>query len=145
MVAPPPARAVLVMNASPGSTLAPFAPGKTATGTGSVTATDDTPSWTLQDQDHGSGGGKRLAAATGCARSDAILANPLQVSVTSPLPGVTSAGQISLGSANKTVATGTGQVLTGAVLTTNYTQVIPLSEAMLTGCVYAITVTYTLQ
>lgn len=145
LAAPPPADSALLLSAGPGSTLSPFAPGKTATGSGSVTVTDDNPSWTLQAEDQGTGGGRMVAAAAGCTGSDAILADPLQVSVTSPLTGITSAGPISLSSSNQTVVSSSNPTLTAAALSTNYAQVIPLSEAMLTGCVYQITVTYTLQ
>jgi len=36
-------------------------------------------------------------------------------------------------------------MLTPTVLNANYTQVVPAGQALLTGCVYTITVTYTLQ
>jgi len=86
-----------------------------------------------------------IASAGGCSGSDHKLTNPLQVSVTSPLGGVTSAGAITLGSSNQTVASASNQPLTAAVLTTNYSQTLPGTQVMLTGCVYTITVTYTLQ
>jgi hypothetical protein len=36
-------------------------------------------------------------------------------------------------------------MLTPTALNTAYTQVIPAAQTLLTGCVYTITVTYTLQ
>jgi len=110
-----------------------------------VTTTDSNPSWSLQAQDLGTGAGKMVAGSSGCAGSDAALADPLQVSVTSPLGGVTSAGQIVLSATNQTVASASNQTLASDVFTTNYSQVIPPTETMLVGCVYSITVTYTLQ
>jgi hypothetical protein len=145
LVAAQPAEALISLTAGPGTALAPFGPDKTATGTGALTATDTNPSWTLQVEDQGAGAGKMVAAAAGCTGSDAMLANPLLVSVTSSLGGVSSSGQVSLSASNQTVASATSQTLAAATLTTNYTQVIPATEAMLAGCLYNITVTYTLQ
>ncbi len=123
-----------------------FSPGNTATATGALTATDTNSSWTLQVQDTAaSNAGKMKAAATGCTGSDAALANPLAVDVTSPLGAVTSAGSVSISGTNQTVASATAQPLAANVLTTNYSQTIPSSQVMLTGCVYSLTATYTLQ
>ncbi len=100
----------------------------------------------MQAEDQESGQGRMVAGATGCTGGDSKLKNPLQVSVTSALSGVSSAGQIALGSTNQTVASASNQaLLTPAVLATSYTQVIPSDEVMLTGCVYAMTVTSTLR
>jgi len=134
------------LTAGPLVALTNFAPGHTATGTGALTATTLLqPSWTLQAQDTGSGAGHMVAASTGCAGSDATLANPLQVKVTSGLGSVNSPGTISLSAANQTVASASSQILNADTLTTAYSQVIPANEQMRTGCVYSITVTYTLQ
>ncbi len=112
----------------------------------SVTTDATTASWTLQAKDQGAAGGKMVAAASGCTGSDSTLRNLLQLSVTTTAPGVTSAGMVSLSSTNQTIATATNQTpLSTAILTTNYSQVIPLSELMRTGCAYTITVTYTVQ
>lgn len=123
-----------------------FAPGNTATALGALAATDTNPSWTLQVEDTGSGAGK-MVAATGptCTGSDPTMADPLQVSVTSALGGVTSAGTVSISNTNQAVASATDQLLAANVLTTNYSQTIPSSESMLSGCVYTLTATYTLQ
>ncbi len=123
-----------------------FSPGNTATASGALTATDTNSSWTLQVKDTASSNaGKMAAAAVGCSGSDANLANPLQVTVSSPLGGVTSAGAVSISGTNQTAASATSQLLAANVLTTNYSQTIPSSEVMLTGCVYSLTATYTLQ
>ena len=123
-----------------------FQPGQTASASGALTATDTSPGWTLQVQDLGTGGGKMVAATgTTCTGSDATLADPLAVTVTSPLAGVTSAGQKSISATNVAVASATAQLLSSSVLTTHYQQIIPASEVMLTGCVYSLTATYTLQ
>jgi hypothetical protein len=145
LVAAPRADAVLLLSAGPGAALAPFGAGKTATAAGSLTATDTTGSWTLTAKDLGTGAGKLVAGAGGCSGSDATLANPLQVSVTSSLGGFNSTGAISLSGVDQTVASATSQTLMGDTFTTNYTQVIPSTEKMLTGCAYTVTVTYTLQ
>jgi ribosomal protein L11 methylase PrmA len=145
LVAAPRADAVLLLSAGPGAALSPFGVGKTATATGSLTATDTSGGWTLTAKDLGTGAGKLVAGAAGCSGSDATLANPLQLSVTSSLAGFNSAGAISLNGGDQTVASATSQTLTGDTFTTNYTQAIPSTEKMLTGCGYTITVTYTLQ
>ena len=85
------------------------------------------------------------AAAVGCSGSDSSLANPLSVRVSSPLGGVTSAGAVSISGTDTTVASATNQLLAANVLTTNYSQVIPSTEVMATGCIYTMTATYTLQ
>jgi hypothetical protein len=135
----------MLLSAGPGAALSPFQLGHTATAAGSLTATDTSGSWTLSAKDLGTGAGKMVAGAVGCSGSDPTLANSLQVAVTSSLGGVNSAGTVSLGSGDQTVASATSQTLTNDSFTTNYTQVIPSTAKMLTGCVYAITVTYTLQ
>jgi hypothetical protein len=85
------------------------------------------------------------AAPLGCTGSDAQLANPLDVTVNSLVPGVTSAGSKSISGTAQTVASSTSALLAANLLTTNYSQVIPSSEIMLAGCVYTMTATYTLQ
>ena len=123
-----------------------FSPGNTATASGLLTATDTSPSWTLQVKDTASSNaGKMAAAATACSGSDANLGNPLQVNVTSPLGGVTSAGAVSISGTNQTVASATNQLLAANALTTNYSQTISSSQVMVAGCVYSLTATYTLQ
>jgi hypothetical protein len=124
-----------------------FMPGQTASASSVLTATDTNPSWTLQVQDAGTGQGK-MVAATGatCTGSDATLANPLAVMVNDPLlTGVVSSGQVSLSGSNQNVATATNQLLASAAFTTSYSQTIPASEVMATGCLYSLTATYTLQ
>jgi hypothetical protein len=137
----------LSLTAGTGAVLATnFSPGNTASSTGLLTATDTNSSWTLQVKDTASSNaGKMKAAAVGCTGSDAALANPLSVNVTSPLGGVTSAGSVSISGSNQTVASASAQPLAANLLTTNYSQTIPSSEVMLTGCVYSLTATYTLQ
>jgi hypothetical protein len=145
LIAAPPANALISLTPGTVSALTPFGPGKTATASGNLTATDTSTTWTLQAQDTGTGAGKMVSSAAGCTGSDAKLTNPLQVSVTGTLGGVNSAGTISLGASNQTVASSNTAALAATVFTANYTQVIPTSQTMLTGCAYSITVTYTLQ
>ena len=129
-----------------GAVLSPFAPGQTGTGTGSLIATDTSPSWTLSVKDTAaSNAGHMAAGATGCTGSDPSLTNALGVSVTSALGGVNSAGQKSVSGTDQAVASATNQLLAANVLTTNYQQVIPSTQVMITGCIYSLTATYTLQ
>jgi hypothetical protein len=140
-----PAEGAITVSAS-GASLSNFGPGQTATGSGALTVTDDNPGWTLQAEDQGTGAGKMVAAASGCSGSDPILADPLGLAVTSQLAGVTPAPAVTLGSSNQTVASASNQaLLTPTILTTHYTQVIPLTEPMRVACSYTIAVTYTLQ
>jgi hypothetical protein len=136
---------LVLLSPGPGAALSPFGIGTTGTATGSLTATDTSGSWTLTAKDQGSGAGKMVASVAGCSGSDPTLANPLQVSVTSGLGGVSSPGTISLSGGDQTVASASNQTLTNNMLITHYTEVIPSTQKMLTGCVYTITVTYTLQ
>jgi hypothetical protein len=123
-----------------------FAPGQTATTAGLLTVTDTNPSWNLAVQDSGTGGGKMIATTGAtCTGSDAQLTNPLQVTVSSPLGGVTSAGQKSISGSGVTVASATNQLLAANALTTSYSQTIPSGQTMLAGCLYSLTATYTLQ
>jgi hypothetical protein len=139
------AEGAITVSAS-GASLSNFEPGQTATGSGALTVTDNNPGWTLQAQDQGTGAGKMVAAASGCSGSDPLLADPLQLSVTSQLAGVASPPPVTLSPSNQTVASASSQpLLTPTMLTTHYTQVIPLTEPMRVACSYTITVTYTLQ
>jgi hypothetical protein len=140
----------LSLTAGAGAVLNPtqFAPGNTATGTGALIAVDTNPAWHLQVEDQAATNPGKMAAATGatCAGSDANLANPLQVSVTSALPGVVPDPAVSLSGSNQEVASASSQLLDAAdAFVTHYSQVIPTSEVMLSGCVYSLTATYTLQ
>jgi hypothetical protein len=141
-----PASALISLAAGPGAMFTSFSPAHTATATGALTATDTSGAWTLQVQDNGSVGGHMVAAATGCGGSDSQLANALTVNVTSGLgANFISSGVTTISGSPATVAYATAQVLTASVLTTNYSQLIPATEVMLTGCVYTLTATYTLQ
>lgn len=144
MAAAPPASALISLTAGPAATLSPFSTGQTGTGQSSLTATDTSGSWTLQAADQGAGAGAMVASPTGCTNSAPQLAKPLQVSISTGLSGV-STTTINLSASNQIVASASSVPLTAAVLTTNYTQVIPADQALLTGCVYTISVTYTLQ
>lgn len=144
--APPPAGAVLSISVVSPVTLSNFGQGQTATGSGDIAITNGTgSSWTLQAQDQGSGAGQMVSSVAGCTGSDSLLQNALEVSISTSASGV-SPGSVTLSGSPQNVATATGQApLAAASLTANYTQVIPMSEVMLTGCVYSLTVTYTVQ
>lgn len=138
----------LSLTAGTGAVLDPthFQPGDTATGTGALTAIDTSPNWTMTVKDTAaSNAGKLQAAALGCSGSDPFIGNPLQVSVSSPLSGVTSAGTVSLSGTDQTVASASNVLLGSAVFTTNYSQAIPSTQTMAAGCLYSLTATYTLQ
>jgi hypothetical protein len=137
--AAPPASA-LSLTIGTSATFSNFRPGQTATGSGSLLATA-LPPWTLTVADLGSGAGHMVRAATGCTDSDPQLTNALTVTVTG---SGTSAGAKAIGATATTVASG-GNILVATVLNTNYSQVIPPSQTMRTGCVYSLTATYTLQ
>jgi hypothetical protein len=125
-----------------------YSPGSTATSTGVLTATTTNPSWTLSVQDNGAGAGHMVSANPAlCSGSDAQVTNSLQVAVTAPgsLGGFQSAGTKTISGSAVTVASASAQLLAASVLTTNYSQVIPASQAMLAGCPYSLTATYTLQ
>src|SRR5437588_5358635 len=128
-----PAAALIALNAGSGATFTNFAPAHTATATGSLTATDTSASWTLQVQDTGTGAGHMVAGATGCSGSDPQLSDALTVNVTSPLGGFISNGTVTLSATNQTVAHATIQLLVANVFTTNYSQLIPATQVMLTG------------
>jgi hypothetical protein len=130
-----------------GASLSNFAPGSTAAGTSTLTATDTDPGgWSLQAQDLGSGSGTMVASAAGCTGSSATLGDPLQLSISGTLSGVNYASAANLTGTNRTVASATNAPMaTPTNFTANYSQPIPASQVLRTGCVYTITVTYTLQ
>lgn len=123
-----------------------FQPGSTAATTGLITLTDTNPSWTLSVHDEATGDpGHMNAAGAGCSGSVAALSSPLSVNVTSLLPGATSAGSVNISGSPQTVSSASSQLLAANVFTANYSQAINSGEALLTGCVYSLTATYTLQ
>lgn len=128
-----------------GAVLSPFGPGVTGTGSGSLVATDTSPSWTLSVKDAAaSNAGHMAAAGTGCTGSDPSLTNALSVGISSLLGGVNATAPVSISGTNQTVASATNQLLAANALTTNYSQDIPSTQVMVTGCVYSLTATYTL-
>jgi len=121
-----------------------FDPGGTATANGLLTATNTAASSTLTVGDAGTGAGHMVKAASGCTGSDAQLTNALTTNVTGT--GVTSAGVKSIPASASPVTVATASApIAAAALTTAYSQSIPTSQVMLTGCVYTLTATYTLQ
>lgn len=121
-----------------------FTPGGTATANGLLTATNTAASSTLTVGDAGTGVGRMIAAGTGCTGSDATLTNSLTTNVTGS--GITSSGAtaIPVSTSPATVATAAAP-MAAKLLTTGYSQAIPAAQVMLTGCVYTLTATYTLQ
>jgi hypothetical protein len=142
LVPAPAAEAVAVsLVASTPVALAGIAPHSTAAGSGTLTPVT-TSSWTLQAS--ATNAGHMTAAGTGCTNSEPTLASPLQVTVAGAIGGLSSAGAISLSGSNQTVATGSSSISAG-LFTTTYSQPIATTETLLAGCLYSITVTYTLQ
>lgn len=146
MLNAPDAEALISLSATP-VTLSGLKPGGTSTGTGTLTATDTSGTWTLQAMDGGSGAGQMVAAATGCTGSATQLANPLNLSISGLVSGATAAGTIALSGSNQTVASSTDPtaVLNASALTTNYSVTVPADQILLAGCSYSLTVTFTLQ
>jgi len=137
----------LAIAAGPAATFTTgFQAGSTATTSGVVTLTDTNPSWNLSVNDAATGApGHMAAAALGCGGSESSLQNPLSVTVTSLLGGVSSAGAVSISGSPQTVASATNQLLAASLFTANYSQTVNSSEVLLAGCVYSLTATYTLQ
>jgi hypothetical protein len=122
-----------------------FQPGSTATTSGTLvaTSTSSAPALQVEDATSTSNKGHMQAAATGCTSSESALTDALSVTVPSGA-GFTSSGAVSVSGTNQTVASATAPVA-AATVTTNYSQTIGSGEALLTGCVYNITNTYTLS
>jgi len=130
---------------TPLSAFTNFNPGGTATASGTLIATDTSASPALTVQDAATGTpGHMLAAGTGCTGSETSLTNALQVTVSST--GWTSAtgSPLSISGTAQTIANAAAPQ-SASTLTTGYTQSIGAGEAMLTGCVYSLTATYTLS
>lgn len=122
-----------------------FNPGGTATANGLLTATNTAASSTLTVGDAGTGAGHmvKTVGAT-CTGSDAQLTNALTTDVTGT--GFTSAAVKAIPASTSPVTVATAAApISAAALTTAYSQAIPGSQVMLTGCVYTLTATYTLQ
>lgn len=119
-----------------------FQPGGQATSTGALLVTDTsaTPKLSVADTTSASNKGQ-MQLLIPCSGSESALTNPLQVkvtgtSVTSTQVGLSGTAQITAQTASPVAA---------GVWTSNYTQNINSDEALLTGCVYTVTATYTLQ
>src|SRR4051812_47996311 len=92
---------------APTATITNFGPGRTATGTGSITVTAVLTSWTLtvSDTTHA---GHLVPGAVGCTGAESQTVNPLQVSVSGLLGSTTSAGTKTISATEQTVAAGNG-------------------------------------
>ena len=125
--------------------------GTTANSTaGSVSVVDSNASWTLSANDATAttGDGHLKAAASGCTGSESELSNAVQLQAGTPVPsGPTPAAQFSLPANSASAAT----MLSGSapvpltVVPTNFSQTVGTGETLLGGCVYTITVAYTLS
>jgi hypothetical protein len=129
---------------SPAAFTTGFQPNSVAQTTGAIvaTSTSASPALTVVDSTSSTNPGQmHLLTSTGCTGSEAVLANPLMISVAGS--GVTSAGSVPLSGTSATVATASGP-LVAAALTATYAQTIG-SEPLVTPCAYTVTATYTLS
>ena len=123
-----------------------FQPGQTATNTvpGTVIVSS-TGAWNLTAHDAANGGHLASAGdATFCApaggpTSEATTVHQLDVDVAGTLGGTTGSSAVQIGGSPAAVASGT----LADTLTTSFSLVLDSTEALLTGCVYSTTVTYT--
>jgi hypothetical protein len=138
--APGPAAALGIGISTPTLTMSSFAPGTTATTSGTILVSGVLAPWTLKAADSGHAG-HLVAGAVGCTGSEAQTANPLTLSGSGLLGTTNSAGTITVGSAPQTVASG----IAADTVTVSYSLVIGRTETMRAGCVFSTTVTFTVQ
>ena len=133
--------AVTIGAGSPTVLLSNFGPGRTASGTGSLTITALATAWTLTVADTTGHAGKLAPAAAGCTGAESLTGNPLSVSVSGLLGSTTSSGTKTISASQQTVATGNGT----DTLAASFSLPIGATERMPTGCVFSTTVTWTVQ
>jgi hypothetical protein len=124
-----------------------FSPGATVNSTlGAITAVSTNPNWTLSAAETGGDGKMARSIADGvCATSTPTLTNAAGITVTPVVPNasITSTARTLSGS-NQVVAAASAVPLAATVFSTTYSQVLPASEILATGCTYTMTTTYTL-
>jgi hypothetical protein len=125
-----------------------FTPGGTAATTtnGTLLATNTAASSTLTVGDGGADPAGHMRATGGtCTGSDASLTNALSTTLTAAA-GITSSGSVPIPAIASPATVATAAIpIAAKTLTAAYGQVIPAAQVMLTGCVYTLTATYTLQ
>ena len=82
-----------------------------------------------------------LLRSNTCSLGVAYLSRPLSLTLVPTLAGATSSGAVDLSGSNTTVASGTG----ANSLNASFNQTIGAGEALQAGCVYSVTVTFTLS
>ena len=117
-----------------------FAPGNTATASGSLVVSGVLSPWTLKASDSVNAGHLVSSGAT-CAGSETQTVNPLSLSASGLLPTTNSAGTITVGTSPQTVANGSA----ADTVNVSYSLVIDRTEIMRAGCVFSTTVTFTVQ
>jgi hypothetical protein len=137
---PSPASALGLGVSTPSVTLANFAPGQQASGTGALTVSGVLTPWTLKVADGSGHAGHLAPAVVGCAGSELQTVNALSVTASGLLPTTNGAGAV-IGAGSATVANG---VATDTV-NLAYRLDVGGTEVMRAGCVYSTTVTYTVQ
>jgi hypothetical protein len=126
---------------SPSVTLANFAPGLTATGSGALLVSGVLTPWTLKVADTSGNAGHLAPAAVGCAGSEPQTANALSASASGLLGTTSGAGAVLIAASSKTVATG----VAADTVNVAYSLDVARTETMRAGCVYSTTVTFTVQ
>lgn len=138
----PSALAALSIGVGTAPTLSPqLKAGQTSTATGTLTVSISLPdlNWTLFARDANATNPGHLLRAGACSGGAISLAAPLSLTAT-PVLG-TSAGAKSLSGSQQQVASGT---LISAV-NMSYSQAVGAAEALMGGCSYSATVTFTLS
>lgn len=138
--APSAGAAITIGIGSPTVTIAPFGPGRTATGSGTIAITALAP-WTLTVTDSSGHNGKLAPAAVGCAGAESLTSNPVSVKVTGLLGTTQSQGTVTVSGSQQALATGNGT----DTLTAAYSLVVGQVERMPTGCLFSATLTYAAQ
>jgi hypothetical protein len=124
-----------------------FTPGASVSSTlGAITAVSTDPGWTLSAKETGGDGKMARSIDTGaCATSAPTLTNAAVVNV---VPAVADAAitstQRTLSGTDQVVAQAAAVPLAATVFNTAYTQSLPATELLATGCTYTMTTTYTL-
>jgi hypothetical protein len=125
-----------------------LAPGSTSTSSGgTLTAVDTTPTWNLSVKDSVLANDGHMQATSGtCTTSEPALANRAFVGVTPVVANaaITSSGSTEVTGADALVASATAVPLAATVFTTAYSQAVNTNELLQSGCVYAMTNTFTL-
>jgi hypothetical protein len=140
-LAPSPASALGLGVSTPSVTMANFGPGFTATGSGVLVVSGVLTPWTLKAADTTGNAGHPASSGVACTGSEARTVDPLTATAAGVLGTTSSAGALTIGASQATVATGVAP----DTVTVNYSLAIGKTELMRTGCLFSTTITYTVQ